>query len=300
VTPELSILLVTDSLATIAATLQCYRHQGDLSRLEIVVAVVGGGPCAGDAIRAMGFPQVRVIDGGAGISRVAEARAVRAATAPFVVFAQAKAYPRAGFVDALLAARRSGPWTVIGPRIANANSDATLSRATAWVNYARWMNSSARGETDSLPGHNSAYDRTALLALGPELELSLEAGWQLHTQLRARRGRFFFEPDACVECPNPATIGRFVVRFYRLGRKVAGQRRRPWPLTRRWAYALGAPLIPIVRISRMAADASRRRPQYAEWRLVPWVALALTVSAAGEFVGYLFGEGSPPRFSSDL
>ena len=53
---------------------------------------------------AEGFVNVRIVDADGGSLARAEMLAVHAATAPFVVFAQAHAYSQPGFVDAILAA----------------------------------------------------------------------------------------------------------------------------------------------------------------------------------------------------
>jgi hypothetical protein len=221
---------------------------------------------------------------------------VRAATAPLVVFAQAHAYPRPGFADAIRAARASGPWVVIGPSMANANPASALSRVAMWLCYGRWMNGPPRGVMTDVPAHNSAYRRDALLALGERIDEVLEAGWQLQTELGARGGQCFLEPAARIEIVNPSRTGPFIRGFFQLGRRVAAKRRRRWSVARRLAYAAGAPLIPFVRLARIVADGTRRNPAHAEWRWLPLLLLALAVSAAGEMVGYLFGPGPPSRF----
>ena len=106
--PELAILLVTDAAARLAKVLRGYRAQRDPGRLEIVVVTLAGATVDRAAIVALGFPHVRVVTlAGRDIAR-AEDAAVRAATAPFVVFAQAHGHPRPGFVDAILARARTG------------------------------------------------------------------------------------------------------------------------------------------------------------------------------------------------
>lgn len=296
-TPELSILLVTDGFEAIAKVLRCYRAGTDPARLEIVIAAVNGARLSVEAVESEGFPHVRIVDGGDGDLKVAEGRAVRAATAPLVVFAQAHAYPRPGFADAILAARESGPWAVIGPSMANANPGSVLSRVAMRINHGRWMDAPARGMSADAPGHNSAYRREALLSLGDALDESLEAGWQLQTELRARGGQVFLEPAACVEIVNPSQPGQFVGGFFRLGRKIAAQRRGRWSTARRLGYAAGSPLIPFVRLARILADGSRLGRDRAGWRGLPLLMLGLAASATGEMVGYLFGHGPPSRFA---
>jgi hypothetical protein len=128
------------------------------------------------------------------------------------------------------------------------------------------------------------------------LDDSLEAGWQLQLELKARGGTCFLEPAACVELTSPSSVSRFIARFFVLGRRVAAQRRRHWSTLRRMAYAAGAPLVPFVRLARLLADAIRRKPAHVEWPLLPLVVIGLVASAAGESVGYLSGEGSRSRF----
>jgi hypothetical protein len=291
IAPELAILLVTDSVDAIRDVARAYAAGVDPAQLELVIAAVGGAALAGSDFDALGFGDVRVVDGGDGDLRVAERRALEAATAPFVVFAQAHARPEPGFADAIARARASGAWTVIGPVMANANPETTWSRAAMTIGYGRWMGAATRGPRSDVPGHNSAYDRSALLALGDDIDGLLEAGWQLQMALAARGGTFLLEPDACTAIVNPSTPGAFTAAFFRMGRMVAAQRRRTWSPARRLAFAAGAPLIPLVRLSRLL-----RGHQGVEPRLLPLVALGLACSGAGELTGYLRGHGPPSRF----
>ena len=238
---ELAIILVTDSLAAMTTALARWRAATDPARVELVVAAVAGADVSPLALAAAGFPHARVVDGGDGELQTAEWRAFQAVTAPTVVFAQAHAWPRPGFGAAILAARASGPWAVIGPAIANANSTTLLSRVAMWLSFGRWMDAPPRGPAPDVPGHNSAYDREALRSLGGELFGLLEAGWQLQVELTARGHRCFLEPTACIEIVNPSRPAPFVTHFFRLGRTVAAQRAQRWPSARRLAYGLGAP-----------------------------------------------------------
>jgi hypothetical protein len=294
VSAELSIVLVTDSFDAIATALARYRAATDPARVELVIAAVGGARVSEAEIVAAGFPTVRIVDGGDGELQTAEWRAFQAATAPLVVFAQAHAFPQPGFGDALLAAWRSG-YAVVGPSAANANPATLVSRVALWLGFGRWIDDPPRGAASDVPGHNAAYDRAALRALGDELFGLLEAGWQLQVALVARGHRCFLEPAARIAIVNPASVGAFLAHFFRLGRLVAGQRCRRWPLGRRLAYTIGAPLIPFVRLSRIVAE-SLRRGSHVPWHGLPLLVLGLVASAAGEAVAFLLGAGPPVRF----
>ena len=293
--PELAILLVTDSYEAIAECLRCLRTGGDPALLEVVVATVRGARIAPERLQADGFARVRVIDGGDGEIGIAEARAVRAATAPWVVFAQGHIHPQPGFVAALLAARAPGV-AVIGPAMACANPEHASSRAELWLGYGRWMDAPPRGVHSDVPAHGSAYDRAALLALGPELDRSLEASWRLQQQLRLRGGICWLEPAARAARVNASSVRAYVDVYYRLGRRFAAERSLDWARTRRLAFAAGSPALPALRVARIVADALRRQPAHAEWTLLPLVTLGAIASAAGELVGYLLGFGAPSVF----
>lgn len=300
----LSVILVTDSLDAVATALARYRAATDPARVELIVAAVAPDPRLTVATLAdAGFPNARVVDVREGTLQAAEWRAFQATTAPLVVFGQAHAFPRPGFGAAILAAWSEGRsparglarWAVVGPAIANANPETTVSRAAMWLSFGRWMDEPPRGEWPDVPGHNSAYDRAALVELGDDLVGYLEAGWQLQARLTARGHRCLLEPAATMDIVNPSRLGPFVAHFFQLGRLVAAQRCQRWSVFRRLAYALGSPLIPLVRLQRIVRDSMRRRTN-APWVALPLLVLGLVASALGEATAFLVGPGAPTRF----
>ena len=294
--PELSILLVTDTFETMAKVLACYADGIDRRRIEVVVSAMAGAGVSAERLQAEGFPLARVVDWADGVMHIAEARALGAATAPLVVFAQAHAYPRPGYVEAILAASRDSRWTVIGPSMAHANPTTGWSRAAMWINFSHWTDA-PRGVMADVAGHNSAYRREAVLALGPDaLGELLEAGWQLQVELCARGGCCFLEPAACVEITTPSRSASFLRAYWDLGRRSAAQRGRHWSRTRRFVYGCASPLVPFIRLSRLVRDGLSRRHAHRSWSLLPVMMLGLTASAAGEAVGYLVGQGTRSRF----
>lgn len=293
---ELSVILVTDSLDAVATALARYRAATDPARVELVIAAVGSDPRLTDAaLVAAGFPNARVVDGGDGTLQAAEWRAFQATTAPLVVFGQAHAFPRPGFGAAIFAAWNDGQWAVVGPAIANANPETAISRAAMWLSFGRWVDDPPRGAWPDVPGHNSGYDRAALVELGDDLVGHLEAGWQLQARLTDRGHRCFLEPAAVMDVVNPSRLAPFLAHFFQLGRLVAAQRCLHWAASRRLAYALGSPLIPLVRLQRIVRD-SLARGTRAPWIALPLLLLGLVASAAGEATAFLLGPGAPARF----
>jgi hypothetical protein len=296
VSAELSVILVTDSLDAVATTLARYRAATDPARVELVLAAVAADPRLTTAtLAAAGFTHARVVNGGGGTLQEAEWHAFQATTAPLVVFGQAHAFPRPGFGAALLAAWSGGRWAVVGPTVANANPETLVSRAAMWLSFGRWVDDPPRGAWPDVPGHNSGYDRAALVELGDDLVDYLEAGWQLQEALTSRGHRCFLEPAAGMDIVNPSRLGPFVAHFFHLGRLVAAQRCQRWSTARRVAYALASPLIPLVRLGRIVTD-SLRRGAHAPWVALPLLFLGLVASAAGEATAFLLGPGAPARF----
>lgn len=295
---QLSIILVTDSCESVGRVLRCYRTQGDPARLEIVVVGLNGIELSAPMFMGMGFPHVKTIQSVGSDRGVAEFMALQAATAPVVVFAQAESYPRPGFVDAILETQHSHQWAVIGPSIARANPGNTLSWAALWILYGPWVDVQSRGLTKSVPGHNSAYRRSALLSLGRDLE-ALDAGAQLQVELSARGYQCFLEPDACIEIVMPSRLADFVSRLFRHGRQFAGQRRTHWSAVRRLGYGVASPLIPIVRLTRIFELLIRRGHTRAALSGLPALVLGLVASAAGELVGYILGPYSEKLASGE-
>ncbi len=291
-TPELAILLVADSYAMIRKVLDRFHEQGDAARLESVEATLRATDITEDRLRAEGFTNARVVTVDSDDLAVAERRALEIASAPFVIFAQAHAYPKPGFVDAILEVARSRLWAVVGPSMANANPSTALSRAAMEIGYGTWCEPTLRGPVSTAPGHSSAYDRDAVSALGDDLVRVLPAGRQLQLEIRARGGEIFLEPAASVEVVNVSRLGAFLADQYRQGRLVAGERILHWSWPHRFVYAVAAPVIPIVRLARISAHAARSGRGTSLVADLPAHVLGLVTSAVGEMVGYVFGKSA--------
>jgi hypothetical protein len=207
--PDLTILLVTDSASSLRGVLRSFRTQGDPGRLEIVIAAFPGTDTNACAQEAVGFEHFRVVEVPTADVVLAEAMGTRVASAPYVCFALLHVYPSPGFVDAMIAAQRSGQWTAVGPAMTIANPKSLASRAGALIHFGEWINARPRGPVASVPGHLSCYDREALLALGDGLEEDLDAGPALQDELAERGGRFLLEPAARVEIVVVSRIGWF-------------------------------------------------------------------------------------------
>lgn len=294
--PELSILLVANSTEEVLQTLRSYRECADRTRLEVVIVSRRNAVLAAGPVRGQGFKHVQMLSIEGDSFASAEARAVRAAKAPYVVFALPNGRPRPGYADAIRTARKSGDWAVIGPALASADPMNALGWTVMWIFNSPWLHDPPRGPMSSVPGHHSAYRRAALLEFGDELEALLVAGEHLLAALRKRGHRFLFEPAAVVDVVTASRPVEFIMCLFQNARLYAAKRKRHWSAFRQLVYGAGSPLIPLVRMPRIFKHIRRAGQERTALPRVPVLLAGLAISAAGEMAGYFLGPGIPWRF----
>jgi hypothetical protein len=299
--PELSVVLVCDRVETIATTLRHLRDQSAADRIELVVVAPRAAGLAGRWLGHEPFAAARLVEiDNLGSLSGGSAAGVRAATAPVVAFGESHSYPVPAWAEALIAAHR-GPWAAVGPGMTNANPGRALSWASLLLDYGPWVEPDRAKERDDLPGHNSSYKVGVLARYGEALPALLEAETLLHADLRARGHRLWLEPKARVAHLNVTRRRSWPVERLVAGRRFAGARARRWTWARRALYAFGSPMIPIVRAARLLPDWRRCAHTTGVPALtLPSLALGLLISAAGEFLGYVFGSGESGRFLSAM
>jgi len=291
---DLSVILIArrDSKA-LRFVLRRLRKQGNPETLEVLLTVPGGTPLTDDTRLLVGELQGRVIvlprfesEG------MAKAAGVKEAAAPLVAFLEDHSYPGRGWADALLAAHRQGTYAVVGPAILNGNPESASSWGCFLVFYGSWLKHALPGESRHLPSNHSCYRRTLLLEYGERLPGMLEAESVLHWDLRERGYRLHQEPQARVYHVNHTEIRAMTHEYFLASRVFAASRAHGWGAMRRGGYAAGSPLIPLLRLKRIAGDViAVGLGAGLLIRVLPTLALTLTAGAVGEFLGYAMGEG---------
>jgi hypothetical protein len=300
--PLMSVIVITpDDLGTVARTIAPLRAQTARRDLELVLVGPGVARQAAASGLASDFAAVRTVDI-EDMRSTARARAagIRAATAPVVVLTEDHSFPDPGWAEALLDAHKA-EWAVVGPAVVNANPDSLVSWANLVIEYGEWLDPAPAGPCEHLPGHNSAYKRDVLLALGERLEQFLEAESLLHWHLRALGHNLYLEPRARTRHLNFSRLTSSLALRYHCGHMFAGVRAAQWPAYKRAAYAAASPMIPLVRLARIARQLRRsgRRHDLVP-RLFPLLLFLLAVDAGGELTGYLFGPGQAPAKIADI
>jgi len=294
-TPALSVVLVAGGgLAGIARTMRHLRAQTARDRIELIV-VAESGTLDAAALGGDAFAACRVVEVGPITQRGdAAAKGIRAATAPVVAMIEDHSYPEPEWAAALVRAHE-GPWTVVGPVVANANPDYTAS----WVNYVLSYGIFAppldAGARDLLPWHNSAYKRDALAPFGDRLGALLEwEGW-LQDELRASGHAMYLEPAARTHHANVSRAWSTVGLNLQRGRILGAQRaaRERWPYWRRLLQAAAFPLFPLLQLRHVIPAVQRMSvPGTLRTRVYLGLGATLGVLATAEAWGLVTGEGN--------
>jgi hypothetical protein len=221
--------------------------------------------------------------------------AVREARAEFVSFVEEHCVPALDWAERLIEAHQ-GPWAAIGYGFTNANPGTYLGRASFLADYAPHADPAPHGPSRLLPGNNVSYQRAALLALGGDALERLGADFNVCQALLAQGGRLFVDSKVRVAHENYEDLPGLLGANHCYARLIGSRRARAggWGFLRRATFAVVAPLlVPPLRLARLAASLGSRqtllRPVLAS---LPVIAATYVAAAAGEALGYAFGDGS--------
>lgn len=291
---ELSVVTVTpDGLGALEETLAALRAQSEAERMELIVVAPREVPAHAESLE--GFAATRRVAVGE-IETLAPAIAagMRAATAPVVAYAEEHSFPEPGWASALIE-RHRGPWAAVAWSLENANSKTLTSWAHLLADFGPAVAPVRSGERRGpLPWHHVSYKREELLARSDRLDELLETEALLHEELLAQGRRIYLDGGATSRHLNVSRLRAHLAAHYHEGRAwgAARAQTQSWTWGRRLAYALGFPLVPLVRLRRLLPDVRRVRARSGRrWGLIPRVGLSLTVDAFAEAVGYLWGPG---------
>lgn len=223
----------------------------------------------------------------------AMAAAVRAARAPFAVYAEEHATFDPAWAVRLLAAHRNG-YDVVGFAMENANPGSLTSWAHLYGQFGPVVAPVESGESDFLAGHHVSYKVPLLLEYGELLPAMLEDESALLLDLRRRGVKLYIAGDAVSRHVNISRLTTYVLMDFTGQRSFAAARAAVgrWPWWRRILYAGAAPLLPLVRGRRILRHLRRTgRDRALLPRILLPIGAALLAGACGEALGYLLGGG---------
>lgn len=298
--PALAIVLAMPrSYAWLERTVRAWSRQALHERIEAIVvkpAASAEQPRRDDfrAFHDVRVVQVRALDSVA----VALAAGAAAARAPVVMLAEDHAFPEPGLAAAMLAAYDADPEVVaVGPALVNANPRTSASAASFVVSFSAVAYARADREARMLAGHNASYRRDFLVSYGDRLAERYASERVLQYDIEASGGKMILLARPRMRHVNVSRWRPVIAHAFFGGRLFAGTRGRRWGLTRRLAYGLGAPLIPLVRARRILRDLREAPAERARLipRRLPAIAVPLLAHAVGELAGYALGAGDVGR-----
>jgi predicted dehydrogenase len=300
--PALSVVLgVRQDFAGVRRTVRHLRAQTIRERIELILpwACVNGDTPPASELGGFFAWRFQPIPPGSSVA-AANATGVRLASAPVVAFAEDHCFPEPGWAEALVGAHARG-YAAVGPEIANANPGSIVSWCDYLIGYGPWMSPAVASEAPFIAGHNSSYKRDILLAYGDRLESLLESETVLHFDLARNGHRLFVEPRARAAHLNFALWRVWLPVQFHCGRLFGGSRSVGWTPARRVLFAAASPLIPAVRLLRIARELLKpNRPAHRLPGLLPALAIGLICDGAGQFVGHLAGPGQSPKRLADF
>jgi hypothetical protein len=287
--PALSVVLPTDSWATIRRVVEHLSRQTIADRLELIFATPDPDRLCREAASALrGFNRTEAV--GESLERLSTARytAIGRTTAPYVFLGETHTFPHPGWAEAIL--RGHEKWDVVVPSFGNANPGRSLSWAAFISDYGSWSPGLRAGEVVRWPAVNASYPRVLLEKLAGQAETVFERAGGMAELARQYNLRAGFVPDARIDHANVATPRAWARERYLVGIVLAGPRSAEWPLARRAVYAAGSPLLIPLLIKRTfpALRRGRRHARLPVAVAAAWVA-GIAIRACGEAVGFIRG-----------
>jgi hypothetical protein len=292
--PELTFILLTpDNFETVRKTVACVARDSRSRVVELLIVTENAEELNADPGVIEEFHSLQVLrtpmSSGSGAARAA---AVRAASAPIVVFGEDHCFPQEGWIDALVGAYAE-PYAAVGPVVMNANPSNLVSWADLLMGYGPWLAPGRSTETEHLPGHNSSYRKDVLLTIDEDLPEMFEAESAMHWRLRSLGHRLFQESSACVAHTNFDQWSVWLPVSYHAGRVFADTRALEWSRAHRMGFAIASPLVPFVRLWRHLRQAIEAGlPLSLVARVAPVLTIGLIANAAGQCIGAAAGPGN--------
>ena len=284
--PLLSVILATDTFATIRPVIERLRRQTIRSRIELVLVAPSKAAVSQVLSHAQEFAGIQILEDPATDLAVARALGIRACTASAVFVGETHSYPHPDLAETLV--RLLSAWSCVTPGLGNANPNSAVSWAGLLSDYGSRLVGLTGGEIYFTPVYNAAFRRSVLLDFGDQLTAVLGPGDEMDKAFRAAGHRAYFEPSAHLDHVNVAGLRHWIRERYAAGILIASQRIQRWPLSRRLLYLFGSPLIPPVLFWRVLpgswATVRRNRLPFVTILLIGF---GMAVKGLGELAGYL-------------
>ena len=286
--PKLSVIVAAqDASACLRKCLVALTRQSTAEETEIIVPLRTNGHLT--ALTAE-FPSVRFLaDSRAGNVPRLWSAGMRVAQGQIVALTIENCIPAPDWAARVMASHTAAAWPAIGGAI---EPDPAGSLATWAIYFCRYSNSMLPFPArflDDLAADNCSYKRDALRAVEP---VAANGFWEtlVHEDMRRRGEKLFSDPALVVTFSGGISGWRFLCRRYGHGRYFAARRSVDFSFRQRLVRVLGAPVVPLLLLNRIAGRVRRKRRYGGKFlSSLPLIACFLFSWAAGEAVGYAAG-----------
>lgn len=287
--PFVSVVVTSvGGLECVSPCLEALERQLQPALAEILV-VDRCGEATRAALRAK-FPFAQVLTAEKRALREMRIQGLRHARGSLVAVLADRFVTDEGWLAALVREGRSGR-PIVGGSIEPRPDGRWVDWAVFFCEYAAFMPPQREGLTSSLAGNNVAYSRRALNGMAEALA---RGSWDtaLHSELRAAGLALWLAPGMRVTLARRHDWRAALVQRYLAGRAFAAFRVAGWRGFQRLAYALVAPVLPVLLMWRIADCVARRQRHRVRLMLASPVILTLLYAGAwGEFAGASWGAG---------
>jgi hypothetical protein len=297
--PKLSVVvgLISGRKSDVQRCLRALAAQRTGALIEVVVPY--DDPCADVATLAPEFPSVRFLrahgldsfEARKGVSRehhdALRTIGLRAAQGELVALIEDHAHPAPDWASELVAAFERFPRAGALGGAVDCDARSTLAWAAWFCDFGRYQSPVPERIAEYVSDSNVAYRRAALESVADAWRNDYHET-SVHWALRDAGFELWTTPRPVVwQSRNGLRFGAALVERFVWARSFAGTRARLVG-SKRWRYALGTPLLPLVmtwRVARVTHERGRVVPQL--WRAMPAIALFQCVWALGELAGYV-------------
>jgi hypothetical protein len=300
--PALSVIVaVPDNFETVRLLIRYLARQTIREQLEIVFVVPSKTEFKIERAELKHFFQHKVIETGPFKSlNHARVAGIRESSAAVVVLTEDHCFPSDEWAQALVESHKNH-WAGVGPVVGLANIHSNIAWANYFIQYSPWIKPSTSAIVADIPGHNSSYKKQILMAYGEMLEPMMDFEYVLHQDLQKKGHQLYMDCRAETYHLFMTDIKPSLQEHFCIGQLLAASRTRHFTFFKRLQLILASPLVPVVRFIRIIRDIYRYG-----WQkellpgIIPWLFIGLTVSAVGEWTGFVFGKGRAQSKTIDL
>jgi GT2 family glycosyltransferase len=289
--PKLSVVIAAwNETADLERCLASLSEQADDRDIEII-AVSNAGAATSESIGKR-FPRGACVSLSAGAT-VPElrARGIASARGEIVALLEDTCAVDAGWYAEIMRAH-AAPHAAIGGAIEHAGGARPLDWAVYFFDYGKYMQPNQAGAIDSLPGINVSYKRSAIELAKKTFASGLSETF-IHEELKRQGQELYLSPSAIVYFKKNHNLNRTLTQFFHLARSYGAKRVVHVSQWKRLIFAIGSCALPILLPARIARRIIQKGRNIGPLLLsFPCLLLLMASWSAGEFFGYVWGEGS--------